>query len=350
MKIYKGDITNKLAMLKKAIPPKADAECLRGVLVKDCMMTATNLAITIQTPIESEPEERFIIPVKGIEIIENLPDGMVEIQPVKEGQLLICSGKIKNKISTFDPDDYPEIAQISAEGKASIESEELRDAISTILYAVAQVAANPVATGMLFQGDGESLNLVAMDGYRVAWAKIPYPDKLNMVIPKATVQVLLGVGLGDRIQISFNDKMALFELGEYAVYSRLLEGSYPDYQRFFPDYKSSLLVGRKEIVDSVQRASICLAEKTRPLITLDIKEGDGELTLSAKTGTDDYSEVLGLEAPAEQSLKIGFNGRYIQECLKSYDSELIELWFGTSNQPVVIDDGVIKSLVLPVRM
>ena len=348
MKIDKSEIAGKLAMLRKTIPSKTDIECLRGVLVTDRTMTATNLNTTLQTTIDCDPAERFILPIKAIEMIESLPEGVIEIQAEKDNTLFIRSGSIRNRIATYPADDFPAVDILEGAEAVGIESDRLQDAINTVLYAVATTSPRPAATGLLFEGDGKNLNLVALDGYRVAWAKIPYTSEFRMIVPRAAVQTLLTLGLSGTVNIRYNRRAAIFEVSDYTFYSRLLEGEYPEYKKVFPEHKNSVLIDRRAMMESIRRATICLEEKSRPMVVLDID--DNELLLSTKSGIGDYSEALRLEAPAEQKVKIGFNGRYLQDCFKSYDGEVVECFFGTGNQPMVVDDGEIKSLVLPVRL
>lgn len=348
MKIDKSEIAGKLAMLRKTIPSKTDIECLRGVLVTDRTMTATNLNTTLQTTIDCDPAERFILPIKAIEMIESLPEGVVEIQAEKDNTLFIRSGSIRNRIATYPADDFPAVDILEGAEAVGIESDRLQDAINTVLYAVATTSPRPAATGLLFEGDGENLNLVALDGYRVAWAKIPYTNEFRMIVPRASVQTLLTLGLTGTVNIRYNRKAAVFEVADFTFFSRLLDGEYPDYKKVFPEYKNSVLLDRKAMMESIRRATICLEEKTRPMVILDI--GGSELTLSTKSGIGDYYETLRMESAAEQSVKIGFNGRYLQDCFKSYSGPVVECFFGNGDQPMVIDDGEIKSLVLPVRL
>lgn len=348
MKINKSEIASKLAMLRKVIPSKTDIECMRGVLVKDCTMTATNLITTLQTSVDCAPQECFILPLRAIDMIESLPEGTVEIQVEKADTLLIRSGSIKNRITTYPVGDFPEVDTFEDSAQIGIESDRLQDAINTILYAVAATSSRPAVTGLLFEGDGQSLNLVAMDGYRMAWAQIPYSREFRMIVPRASVQMLLTLGLTGMVNIRYNRRAAMFDVADFTFYSRLLDGEYPKYREAFPGYTDSILIDRKAMMESLRRATICLDEKARPMVVLDIS-GD-ELTLSAKSGVGEYTETLQLEAPAEKGVKIGFNGRYLQECFKSYRSPVVECFFGSSNQPMVVDDGEIKSLVLPVRM
>ena len=101
-------------------------------------------------------------------------------------------------------------------------------------------------------------------------------------------------------------------------------------------------------VESLRRAMICIDDKNRPMVVLDI---DGEdLRLSTKSGVGDYSETLRLEGAAGHAVKIGFNGRYLQECFKSYSGDVVECFFNGAGDAMVVDDGEVKSLVLPVRL
>lgn len=349
MRIDKSEIAGKLAMLKKVIPSKTSVECLRGILIKDCTMTANNLTTALQTPIECSPDEHFILPMKAIEMIESLPEGTVEIRGnAKEKTVHIQCGSIKNRVQSFDPGDFPGIDVLDKAESIGIESDKLEEAISTIMYAVAATATRPTVTGMMFEGDGTNLNLVAMDGFRLAWAQLPYATPCRMIVPKPAVQMLLSLGLNGQVNVRYSSRAAVFELEEYTFFCRLLEGEYPQYQTVFPKHKNSVLIDRRMMMESLRRAMICLEDRNRPLVKVSLS--GNQMTLAAESGSGDYTETLNTESPADADLLIGFNGRYLQDCFKSYRTDVVECFFGGPHAPMVVDDGDIKSLVLPVRL
>lgn len=350
MRIEKFEITSKLAMLKKVIPSKPSIECLRGVLVHNRTMTANNLTTAMQTTIDCDQEETFIIPIQAIAMIESMPDGEIEIKPEGDTQLSISAGagKIKNRFSTYDPDNFPEWEGVENAQVIDLDGGEMQDAIKTIMYAVANNSPNVAATGMLFEADGENLNLVAMDGYRLAWAKIPYQAEFQMIIPKTSVQILLTLGMNDKVSVEFNRKTAEFHMNDYIFSSRLLDGKFVDYHRVFPKLTNSAIVDRRQALESIKRAMICLDEKNKPLLVTEIS--GSTMTLKAHSAIGEYTEQLNLGSLADEDVRIGFNARYLVDCLNSYDTDVLECYFGSSTTPMVVDDGNIKSMVLPVRL
>lgn len=349
MKIDKSLISAKLSKIKSAIPTRPSIDCLKGVLVKDGTLTATNLEISITTDIGIDTDETFILPDKAIEMIMNLPQGDVEITSDSENAITIRTGGIKNKFQSFSSYDYPAVASsVEDDGlSVTVDGAELQNIMSSISYAISDNEAKPIQTGMLLEGDGENLNLVACDGYRLAWATLPYAHELKIVIPRVSIQKMLQLGIKGDVHISYNRKNAVFVFEDYVFRTRLLEGSFISYQQMFTETPVSVTVDRRTLIDSINRASIVAGEAKKPKVCLDI---GSEIRLSTNSAFGDYSEDIPLEEGTEQTMKIGFNGRLLLDTLKTYGVEKIKINLTDPLKPAIIHEENIRTLVLPVRL
>ena len=188
MIIERSEIAEKLGKLKSVVPAKTEFEGIKGVLFKDNRLTAYNLELGVISPLKVETEEQFVLPARAIEMIENLPNGPMEITADEKNQVVIKTGGIKNKLLSTPADKFPEVEIVDdCIGSFSIKGGELFDAISAVLYAVPAQNTKPQMTGVLFDSHDGYLNIVGCDGYRMAWSRGIRREWKNGVIVPAVV-------------------------------------------------------------------------------------------------------------------------------------------------------------------
>lgn len=349
MRIDKFALIKKISMLEKVIPTKPSVPCMEGILVREGRMCTNDLqnAISIVTP-EAEGE-CFIIPKKAIAMVKSLPDGLVQITPQNDNSIVIKAGSIRTKMNSFAPDDFPDNHILEDAEETTLDFEDLFDMLSNVVYATSTNESRPVQTGVLLEGDGEKLNVVACDGFRCAWAHTAYAKELRMVIPKLTVKLLLSIREGGKISILTKGEKAVFKIGECEIYSRLLSGSFLDYRKVFPIRQHSIGVDRENLLDSMRRIMICSDDAHKGKVEMD---GSGtKLQIKCRGFSAEYMEELEVQDTFSSDLKIMFNSAFFVDALKSYDCSVIDCFFGQkSTEPLVLDDGQLKSLILPVRM
>ena len=347
MIIEKSIIAPKLTKLKSFIL-KSSTDPVQGVLFKDNCLTVTNFEIGIKTPLEAITDETFIITPRAIELIENLPDGAIEIIPDENYSITIKAARIKNKFQSYDPKMFPKLESQSPDTKAGkISSLNFDKAIKSVIYAVAGFTTKPIFGGILFDSSKGKLNLVGCDGYRLAWSKIDYENEFSFVVPKTSIQKLMSIGISGDIEVAYNDRNAIFKSEEYTVYTRLLEGTYLAYQNMFIKRDNKTTINRITLLEAIKRCTICADEKNKSIVKLQLE--DEKLTISTNSETSEYIEEIKLEAPADEPLTIAFNGVYLIEFLKSFDCENIQFFFGSPVQPMIAENGEQSALVLPVK-
>ena len=115
MKIQKTELATKLNQIKGVVPKKTTMPILQGILVKEGYLIANNLEMTVKAKLEGTEGECFIIPERAFDLINNLPDGEVDISVSNGNTMTIRADKIKNKYQTMDPEPFP-VADIDGEG------------------------------------------------------------------------------------------------------------------------------------------------------------------------------------------------------------------------------------------
>lgn len=348
MKIQKTDLAQKLNKIKGVVPKKTTLPVLQGILVRDGFLIANNMEMTVKAKIEGTEGESFIIPERAFDLINNLPDGEMEISVAAGNIIMIKADKIKNKYQTLDPAQFPATASQDNGSELRIKAEMLLESMKRVSYAVPAQNTNTVMTAMCLQAAGGQLNFVGLDGHVLAWDKIGYDGEFELLIPKNTVDKMKSLGLSGEVQIRHNKTGAVFITEDFEIYTRLIEGEYFKYQTLFKELPLHTVVSRIALLDAMTRAKMCTEERCPVRFEMD----GGALSLSIKDNTTDYHETVELQEDIAEALMIGFDARLVLETLKAFDCENVGLSFGGPKMPMIVEaeDSDFKTIVLPVAI
>lgn len=348
MKIQKAELAQKLNKIKGVVPKKATLSVLQGVLVKDGYLIANNMEMTVKAKIEGAEGELFIIPERAFDLINNLPDGEVEISLTAKNTITIKADKIKNKYQTMDATQFP-TTMAQEEGSAfTIKAETLLESMKRVAYAVPAQNPKAVMTAMCLQASDGQLNFVGLNGYVLAWDRVDFEGEFELLIPKNTVDKLKSLGLSGEVQIKHNKAGAVFITEEFEVYTRLIEGEYFKYRTMFKELPLHTIVSRMDLLDAMTRAKMCTEERCP--VRFEMK--GSSLSLSIKDKTTDYNETVDLQEGMKEALTIGFNAQLVLETLKAFDCENVGISFGGPKMPMIVEaeDSDFKTVVLPVAI
>ena len=348
MKIQKTDLAQKLNKIKGVVPKKTTMPVLQGILVRDGYLIASNTEMTVKAKIEGTEGESFIIPERAFDLINNLPDGEMEISAAAGNIITIKADKIKNKYQTLDPAQFPATASQDEGSELRIKAEMLLESMKRVSYAVPAQNTNTVMTAMCLQAAGGQLNFAGLDGHVLAWDKIDYDGEFELLIPKNTVDKMKSLGLSGEVQIRHNKTGAVFITEDFEIYTRLIEGEYFKYQTLFKELPLHTVVSRMALLDAMTRAKMCTEERCPVKFEMD----GGALSLSIKDNTTDYDETVDLQEDIAEALTIGFDARLVLETLKAFDCENVGLSFGGPKMPMIVEaeDSDFKTIVLPVAI
>ena len=348
MKIQKSEIAPKLAALKSIALGKGCAGAVQGVLFQGNKLTAYDLSIGLTATLSTDTDEEFIIPPKAIEMIEKFPSGEIEIVGNDKDISLKCNGT-KSRYVTTAVRDYPETFSLPPQTQtATIDGTLLRDYAESVLYAVPDNCMREIQTGVLLDADGEKLHMVACDGARIAHSWMEYGGKINLVIPKASFQKLLSVGMTGPVTISYTSNKAVFSSEEYALFTRLLEGDFIDYKTVQPTNDNVAEIDRKALIESLARAVLCIDGSNMVPIVMDFN--GNSLSMRANSPIMAYSDELNLESPVKAPVTLGINAKFLQDALKSLDGDVVKIAIGGATKPLFITEGDTLAMVMPVHL
>lgn len=276
------------------------------------------------------------------ELIRKLPGDTIELYKPEDGNsLTITSGSSEFNLVTLHPDDFSLVEQIHDQDHVNIDSFAMKELIDLTNYAAATDEDRPVFTGALLEIKENEVTMVSTDTHRMAVKKItidePATTPMRAIIPTKTlaeVSRLLPTDNPAMINIIWNRTQIVFNFESIYIISRLIEGTYPEYEKVIPSqFDSSAVIDRREFAGAVDRVSLLAKDISYNVIRYDWAESN--VTLSTQnTEIGMAKEDVAVEFKGTP-FTISFNGRYISDILRHSTGDNIHL-FLKQNGPVVI--------------
>ena len=364
---YKDNILKALNSVVKGVASKTTMPILEGILIQtndnEIKLTTYDLEIGIEYVMECEVKEQGSTVVNAImfsEIIRKLPDTEISITLNSNNLLEIeCEGSLY-KLTTMNPEEFPELPKIEIENSIDLEQNMLKNMIRRTIFAVSNEENRPIFTGCLFEVENNKLNVVAVDGFRLALRSIYLPTKVNdfkAVIPGKTLNELNKILLDsfDHVKIGIAKNQALFEMENCKVVTRILDGEFLNYKSVIPsNWETRIRVDKSSLQNSFERISLISAssiekEKKYPVkVSVDI----GKITISCTNQTGEAKEEIFISTEGK-NIEAGFNPKYFLDSLKAIDDDEVFVEFGTNISPCLIksvENNEYVYMILPIRL
>ncbi len=297
------------------------------------------------------------------DIVRKLPDGsQVELVATGDGgQIALSAGRSKFTLSCLPVEDFPAMAGGDFSHSFKLGAADLRGLIDRTRFAISTEETRYYLNGIYLHGTKSEgvdvLRAVATDGHRLARVELPLPDGAagmpGIIVPrKAVLEVRKLIDeTEDEIAISLSDSKIKFAFDNVVLTSKLIDGTFPDYERVIPTGNDKVLeADRKLLHDAVDRVSAISSEKSR---SIKIACEKGLLTLSASS-PEAGSATEEIEASyAAGHLEIGFNSRYLLEILGQIEGDAARFTMADAASPTVIRDVADASAVyvlMPMRV
>lgn len=358
----KGSLQEAISTAQKAITGKSTMNILEGILIvaKDNELTliGSDIDLSIETKIKADVFESgsVVLDAKLFgELIKKLPNAEVQVTTMENNALEVMCQKSNAVLKYMKADEFPSLPKINENMIFNISQKLLKNMIRGTIFATAQDEIRPILTGVKFEIKDRNLNLVALDGLRLALRSeaVDSENTISAVIPGKTLSEVAKI-LEDKeeaVNITFTPNHILFNLGNTKIISRLLEGEFINYASIIPDeFTLKATVKRNEFFDCIERASLMAKEGNTNLIKLDIK--DDQIVITSDSQLGKAREELNILMQGEP-LKIAFNARFLIDVFKIMDEEEIVLELTSSVSPCVVKNKEKNNctyLVLPVRV
>jgi DNA polymerase III, beta subunit len=358
----KSILQDGISTVQKAVTGKSTMPILNGIVLQtkgnEIILTGSDIDLSIETKVKADilEEGSIVIDAKIFgEIIRKLPNDTIHINTIENNSIEILCQKSRFTLIHMNSEDFPVLPNINENMIFSVSQRILKHMIRGTIFATAQDETRPVLTGVLFEINNKNLNLVALDGYRLALRseELTSENTISAVIPGKTLNEVSKILEDDdkNVNITFTPNHILFSLGETKVISRLLEGEFIKYNSIIPtEFNLKVIAKRSELLHCIERASLMAKDSNTNLIKLNIEEDNMIITSNSQLGMvrEEISIIL-----QGQSLQIAFNSKYLIDVLKIMEEDEITMEFSSSVSPCVIKNNAINNctyLVLPVRL
>ncbi|MFH0979649.1 MAG: DNA polymerase III subunit beta [Candidatus Roizmanbacteria bacterium] len=354
--LEKLNLTSRFTSSKLTSSTSLQGVCLVGE--KDLLhFYSTNLNYYYHSTLKIENSHSFkvIIEARKIEeFLSLLSSERIDFE-IKEKQVIITQGKTRASFPLYESSEFPFPPKMNNE-KQKIKTEFIKNNLSLVLFSASSDETRPILTGINFVSSEDSVQMVATDGFRLSLLSLkkefPIP---SMIIPSSFLnEVIRLLKNEESIYFSYSteEKMLVFYIGEHELYTRLIEGDYPQFEKVIPsEKKTTITIDREEFLRKVKLTSIFARDFSNVIIIKTDKEG---LKIYPKTTKDDEENITYQEAIIEgEEQKIAFNYKFVIDFLNNVSSKKVIIELLRSDAPAVFRSENIKNLIhiiMPVRI
>ncbi|MFZ3032173.1 MAG: DNA polymerase III subunit beta [Candidatus Moraniibacteriota bacterium] len=372
------NLAQALSYLERVVGRQTTLPILSNVLLETengrLKISATNLEIGVVVSIGAkiEKEGKITVPAKILSnFIYNLPSGDI-IELEEEGQhLKVVSTGYQVRIKGMDGKDFPIIPQYKKEYQYSFPAQELKNALSRLLFCVSVNEARMELMGVCISIMEGSLHLAATDSFRLAEESISLQGKKQqeggfsgnqqLIIPNGVLHELMRVITPEsaELKMALEENQIFFEVDGIEITSRVINGKYPDYQQIIPKDFSLQVVFEKALFQRAIKIAGSLSSYSSGEIALVFDEKEKTCTfLSKSQEIGENKTVLPVEyIKGNAPLTILFNPRYILEGLNALSGEKVVFYANNAGSPAALrimnGDGVVEEkylyLMMPIR-
>jgi DNA polymerase-3 subunit beta len=322
------------------------------------MATDLDLQVDESVPANVERPGATTVPAHTFfEIVRKLPEGSQVELTAAEGKMQVIAGRSRFNLSTLPRDDFPVIAEGELPTRFELPAATLRQVIEKTRFAISSEETRYYLMGIFFHVVDDQLRAAATDGHRLARITVPRPDGSegmpDVIVPRKAVQELYRLleELEGTVEISLSPTKIRFGLGSAILTSKLIDGTFPDYNRVIPTANDKLLkLDPKSFSAGVDRVSTIASEKTR---AVKISVDRDKVTLSVTSPENGLAtEELAADYGSD-GLEIGFNARYLLDILSEIDGDTVEVHLADAAAPTLLrenDKSNALYVLMPMRV
>lgn len=346
--LTRDNLQRGLSAVAGSVPTRTTLPVLSNLLLRaeeDGMtLSGTDLdtSVSLRIPAEVTEQGAITVPAKKIqEIARELPPELVELSTRGEMISLHC-GKSRFRLNGLPAEEFPALPDVDFSECWTLRGADVRQLISHVAFAVSTEETRPILNGALWQvADGE-MRMVATNGHRLAKMRQPLDTgelsdgPIDLIVhPRALHQVEKLFADEDPVEVARSENHLGFRGAGVAVFTRLIEGPYPNYEQVIPkDNDKVVVVGKQALNGAIRRMAIVASDQTH---RVRMAMGGPALKFSVQTpDLGEASEELTVEYTGEP-LEIGFNANYLLEVLRYMPGEEIRMSFKAPERAMILE-------------
>lgn len=365
LKIQKEAIQHALQNIQGIVDKKTTMPILSHFLLKvdkTASLMATDLDIALKGPLRAEIIEQggLCIPARKLFEIAREVEGDILLEAQENNWIKVTSGKSTFKLMGLPEEDFPALPEVSKSEEIKIKAETLKDMIEKTIYATGESDTRYTLNGLLFHfvptKKNIELKVVGTDGHRLSVISVSLDGKISeekkLILPKKAALELkkLIEGSSDTISLYIDKNHIFFSTDDITLTSRLIEGTYPNYEQVVPkNNEKKVSIDKMTFLKALRRTSIMSRDKTNA-VRFDLEAGKITL-ISMNPDIGEAREEIAAQYKGEP-ISVGYNARYVLDILQSMDGETVNMELQEPLSPTLLlspaNEGY-ACVVMPMR-
>jgi DNA polymerase-3 subunit beta len=363
LSITRENLSQGLGLVAATVPTKTTLPVLSNILVRaagdrlELSGTDLDISVSASVPAEVTQEGALTIPAKKLaEITRELADAPVHL--TAEGdQMKLESAKSRFKLFGLPEGEFPAFPELDFADSWKMVAGDLQKLISHTAFAASTEESRPILNGVLWQLRPDSTLMVATNGHRLArmrsvLTEVNAPEADLIVPPKALSQVERLFNAEDELEVARSDNHLAFRSDHCSVYTRLIEGPYPNYEQVIPKDNDKVAVANREELQGAMRRMAVVASDQTHRVRLSFSEGN--LGLSVQTPDLGEAEDQVAVSYEGDGVDIGFNANYLLEVLRYLPGEDVRITLKAPERAATFEpvdqETEFLCLVMPLRL
>ena len=358
----KKDLQKSINIALRSVPVHTTMPILECIMINAengrIRFTTNDTELGIETIVPGLIEEIGSVAINAkmfSDMIRKLPEEDVIVQVDENMGVRIICGKSEQRLGGMSGSDFMYLPDVEKEECITVSQFTLKEIIRQTIFSIAPNDNNKIMTGELFKVQGDTLQVVSLDGHRISLRntqlKENYADKRVIVPGKSLIEIskILDDAIDKDVNIFLAENYIVFEMEDTTIVSRLIDGEYFRIEGMLSnDYETRIRVNRRDFLAAIDRSTIFIKENDKKPIIFDVRDGHMELSIESTIGS--MKEDLDIDKEGKDIL-IGFNPKFLIDALRVIDEEIVTLYLVNPKAPCFIrdDNGSYMYIVLPVN-
>ena len=365
--IRRSSLANVIGQVQNAVSHKTTLPILSNFLItaqdQEITISATDLELGMSGKVAAQVEEPGTITLparKFCDMIHDFPESEIKIESKKNQMVMIECEKSYFKIMSLPPEDFPKFPELDEKEALSIGQGVLKEMIQLTSFSISNDTTRYALNGIFFLVKGKILRMVATDGRRLAFIERQLPIASGLersaIIPTKTVHELSkwlaqtqDSGTEAEVKIIFGENQLLFVIPNLTMFSRVIEGEFPNYEQVIPNESPhKVKFSREKFLFATKRTSLLTSQESQSIKLEFLKDRVILSKVSPEWGEAREEVEVNNEG---KEISIGFNPYYLMDVLKALPQEEVTLEVTAADKPGVIrTPNKYTYLVLPMQI
>lgn len=360
-----ADLAAALSLVNRAVSPNNTLPVLNNILLKAegkrLFLSATNLEIAISASFEADVENEgtLTVPAKVISsYISLLNDKEVQLSVTGGNTLLVQSKGSRTNVKGISSEEFPLLPKLEKSDVFYFPTKVVFEALEQVAFAASTNISRPVLTGIFWQVIGKTMKLAATDSYRLGEKTLQMEKDqsvdVSFIVPSKTAQELAKILSGTNaanFEVHVGKGQVLFKVDGVELMSRLIEGSFPDYDKILPkESKTKVTMSTEELILGLKKVSVIVRENNnnvRLKIQKDSLQIASDETQVGQGVTDVAARVEG------EPLETALNVQYLLDVLAHLNDKEVYLSLNDGLSPVMVSPSSSKDyvhIIMPLKV